>query len=272
MKNSIKILVLIVLILSSMSASYANENYAVIHPKVANDIFKVWTITFNESLDPKTVNETTVYVTNAFNRNIEVNISLSTDGKSISVTPKQMYVAGIDYELHITNVASINNEVLSPAVKMPFVIVELEKEKPTFVRREQSTPSSNEQQNQNTASNNNTSPFTNGTNQQSVNTQTPSQSPTNQQSTNTTKPQQEKKPEHLTSIRVDVNSLVSHVTVRTSNFVARVQIDGKKMHYKGNNVYELTIPGLKRGDTIKVEAFSSYERGSSIELISHKVK
>ncbi|UTW70870.1 Ig-like domain-containing protein [Anaerobacillus sp. HL2] len=79
-------------------------------------------MSFNESLDHSTVNNNTVFVKNSFNRNVDINISLSTDGKKISVTPKQMYVPGYEYVLHIENVVSTQNERLSPAVKMPLLL------------------------------------------------------------------------------------------------------------------------------------------------------
>lgn len=276
MKNSLKVFIVFVMIFSMMSASLADENYEVLETKFANDLYKIWTISFNEALDPKSVSSATVFVKNAFNRVIDVSVSLSADGKSITVTPSELYVPGFDYELHINGVASIHNEVLSPAMKMPFVIEQVKEERSRLVKSSDSSslPSSNQQQTEqsknstpnNSPFNNNSSTRTNG------NQSTTNQPSTNQPTTNSGQQQAEKKPIHLTNIKVEVNPLVSNVTVKASKFVAVVRIDGKQMHYQGNNLYELTIPGLKSGDSIKVEAFATYERNSSLEQINHKVK
>ncbi|RXJ01648.1 hypothetical protein DS745_09205 [Anaerobacillus alkaliphilus] len=274
MKNSLKALILLIFVFSTMPASLAENNHEVLVQRVANDIYKVWTITFNEALDPSTVNETTVLVKNSFNRNLDVTVSLSADGKSISVNPSQMYVPGLEYELFIENVASITNEVLSPGVRMPFVIEEVKEEKVRNSTSPKSQGTTSQQSNQTTNNNQaNNSPFTNNNSSSSKpTTSQPSTKPATNQQTNTTQQQAEKKPVHLTNVKVDVNSMVSNVTVKTSNFVAVVRVDGKKMHYQGNNVHELAVPGLKRGNTIKIDAFSSYERGSLIETINHNVK
>lgn len=256
---------------STMAASFADENYEVVEKKIANDIYKVWTVTFNEPLDPKTINNSTVFVKNAFNRAVEVSVNLSADGKSVSVTPSQMYVPGLDYELHITNVVSTQNEVLSPSVKMPFVIEEVVEEKPKQATKSNDSSSQTVSSQQPTEQNKTTTtsnPFNN-----SVSSKPAANQPTeSEQTPKTTQQLTEQKPVHLTSIKVDVKSLVSNVTVKTSNFVAVVTLDGKTAHYQGNNVYELTVPGLKSGDTIKVEAFASYEKNSLLEQINHKVK
>lgn len=271
MKNSLKVFIVVVTIFSMMSASLADENYEVLETKVANDLYKNWTISFNEALDPNSVSNATVFVKNAFNRDIDVSVSLSADGKSITVTPSELYVPGFDYELHINGVASIHNEVLSPAIKMPFVIEQVKEERSRLVKSKDSSslPSTNQQQTeQSKNSNAANSPFNNNNPTNSTSNSTTTRQPT----TNSNQAQAEKKPVHLTNIKVEVNSLVSTVTVKASKFVAVVRIDGKQMHYQGNNLYELTVPGLKRGDTIKVEAFASYERNSSLEQINHKVK
>ncbi len=264
---------ILLLVFSTMPASLAENTHEVLEQRIASDIYKVWTITFNEALDPSTVNDTTVSVKNSFNRSLGVTVSLSADGKSISVTPDQMYVPELEYVLYIENVASLENEVLSPGIKMPFIIEEVKEERQRnrttspvpSTRTEQQPKQATNQANSNPAPTNNSSsrPATNQ----------PATAPsTKQQSTNSTQRQTEQKPVHLTNIKVDVNSMVSNITVRTSNFVAVVKVNGRNMHYQGNNVYELAVPGVKRGDNIKIEAFSSYERGSLIETINHNVK
>lgn len=278
MKKTIKILLftLISALFFLTLTTSAEDQYEFTAQKVANDIYKTWTVTFNEALAPETVNEATVFVKNPFNRNVAVTVVLSADGKNVIVTPSQMYVPDLEYELVVRGVVSTANEVLSPSVKIPFVIEVPEAEKKSWSDRQSVSETSSNQaaastpeKNTNTNTNTNTtvnSPFGSGN---SANTTT-----TNQQSSSPPPALQpeEKKPEHLTSIKVDVNSLVSNVTVKTSNFVATVKINDKQMHYQGNGIYELSVPALKRGQTIKIEAYATYEDNSLLERINHKVK
>lgn len=259
-----------VLFLLTLTAS-AEETYEFTAQKIANDIYKTWTVTFNEELDRETVNNSTVFVENPFNRKVAVTVALSADGKNVSVTPSQMYVPELEYELVVQGVVSTSNEVLSPSVKIPFVIEVLEEEKKAWVDRKTVSDSSSEQPTstpeKSTDTNTNTdvsNPFGGGSSSNTNNQQSSTTSPAKQST--------EKKPEHLTTIKVDVNSLVSNVTVKTSNFVATVKINGKRMHYQGKNVYELSVPALKTGQTIKVEAYATYEDNSLLEQINHKVK
>ncbi len=282
MKTYLKVCI-IALISSLVIFNYsilAEENYEVVAAKVAGDIYKEWEVSFNEELAPESVNDSTVFVKNQFGRTVSVEVNLSSDQKRITVTPSQMYVPGVEYMIYVSGIESASNEVLSPSVKVPFIIEVVEEEKETTApppsnnETNSQVDKSQEQQQPSTSkpSSNNNSPFvtTPSTNSSTSGSNTSSNTSSNNSSA--TKEKTEQKPEHLLEIDVNVNSLASIVTVKASDQTAMVRINGRQMHYQGGNNHQLSIPGLKSGQTIRIEAFSTYNSGSLLERINHEVK
>ncbi len=82
---------------------------------------KHWDITFNTSLDPKSVTEETVYIQDIYSKYIEANVSVSGDGKTISIKPKEKLRADTMFHLYITDeITSKKGTPLQNGTKMVF--------------------------------------------------------------------------------------------------------------------------------------------------------
>ncbi len=81
---------------------------------------KEFTITFNEALRASTIGSHSVYVTDEDGERIDVDVELA-DGKTIMVTPKDRFVKGQEYTLHISqNIKAQNGHFLKQPVEMTF--------------------------------------------------------------------------------------------------------------------------------------------------------
>ena len=86
---------------------------------------KVWTITFSTEVDPKTINEDTIYVTDASGQRVN-NVKPLADytKKRVTVDALDDYTPG-DYTLHITNgVKNSRGEDLKQTMSKAFTIIE----------------------------------------------------------------------------------------------------------------------------------------------------
>lgn len=86
---------------------------------------KVWSVKFNKSLKASTVNNENIIVTDYSGKNINSQITLGDDNKTILVNPKiQGYVPNNTYYLKVTkNVQSIDGKNLKENVNMKFKII-----------------------------------------------------------------------------------------------------------------------------------------------------
>lgn len=88
---------------------------------------KTWKLTFSKEIDEKTVNEETIYVLDDQGKKIDVNVSLSTDHKTILITPPK---DGYDlskryYKLHLSKeIKSVHGRALRTAQEIKFVVKE----------------------------------------------------------------------------------------------------------------------------------------------------
>lgn len=217
------------------------------------DNYKTWTINFSQEIDERSIHSSRIYVLNEFNRIIPTSIKLLEDKKSISVTPIQMYLSNQRYELIIKDLRSVENEILSPAVKMPFI-----------VKRERADTTSSSSREEQQASEPSPSREVTQTNNDSQNS--------NEQTSSTPTNRTQQNEDAIKDIKVDLNSLVATVTVTTSDEVALVKLDGKVMHYAGNNVYQLSKAGLNRTQSFTVEAFGTHNSNSLLERKQHQVR
>lgn len=236
---------LILLLLLSSAVSLADENYEIWTAKTSNDNYKTWTVTLSESIDPSSVDKNSIFVVNEFNRTIPTNVSVLTDGRTITVTPLQMYLTDHTYELVIKGLRSSDNEILNPSVKMPFKII---KEQVVHEKR---------------GGDNVTDPSTPVTNQPS---------PSGSSSQQPASPPNVEKTTVIKDIKIDLNSLVAIVTVTTTDEVAMVKLNSETMHYAGNNVYKLSKAGLSPSQVIIVDAFATHSQSSLLERKNHEVK
>ncbi|MBQ8148452.1 MAG: Ig-like domain-containing protein [Lachnospiraceae bacterium] len=81
----------------------------------------VWRVKFNTPLNPATVNNTTMYVSNEFNELVKSNIRYDIPNNMIEVTPLEPYTEGLFYFLNITTkVRSKGGQRLKEPVKIKF--------------------------------------------------------------------------------------------------------------------------------------------------------
>lgn len=112
-----------VLCISSVSLVLAKSDINEWDKGETNDPGKVWTIEFNQPLNAAKVSSTTVYVKDEKNRKFSTTVTLSSDKKSITVTPKKDYEIGKEYKLYIDDsIGSESDKLLEKTVVFPFSI------------------------------------------------------------------------------------------------------------------------------------------------------
>ncbi len=70
--------------------------------RTTDDILKSWTIKFNKPAASTTVNDTSIFITDADNRPLATILSVSGDGASVTVRPASPYTVGNEYRLYVT--------------------------------------------------------------------------------------------------------------------------------------------------------------------------
>ena len=86
---------------------------------------KVWSITFNSKVYNKALFSNVIYVTDDTDGyRIPVNLQLSDDGKTISITPKQPYTSNRQYTLWIEKPiqSSSSKAFLKEPKKLTFIV------------------------------------------------------------------------------------------------------------------------------------------------------
>ena len=99
----------------------ATNDVDVWNPKQINDNRKVWTISFNQPLKESSIKNTTVYVEDDAYRLFFTDVTLSSDKKSIIVTPRNAYQENKTYRLNISkDVTSGKGKKLAKSIVLPF--------------------------------------------------------------------------------------------------------------------------------------------------------
>jgi hypothetical protein len=82
---------------------------------------QTFSIQFTTAINPKTVNNNTVFVLDENNQKVDMGITLALDNKTLLIKPTGSYVSGKNYVLYIDNaVTSASGTPLKNAVKMSF--------------------------------------------------------------------------------------------------------------------------------------------------------
>lgn len=103
--------------------SNAADDVSVWTEKKVTDTKKVWTIAFSQPLKESSIKNTTVYVEDENYRLFFTNVALSSDKKSIIVTPRDHYQENIKYRLNISkDIVSEKGKKLGKGIIMPFVV------------------------------------------------------------------------------------------------------------------------------------------------------
>lgn len=113
------------LLIALPSISKANTiiNYDEKDRRASVDVNKVWKLKFNRELDSSTVNSTNVYVEDESNNRISTSVSLSSDKKTILITPYSNYVQGKKYHIILKgDVKSKDGRKFRKPVKVNFTV------------------------------------------------------------------------------------------------------------------------------------------------------
>lgn len=114
---------LFILIFSSKLNFVQAASYNDIGVKVDIDSSKSWTIRFNKELDKSTISNSMFIVTDENNEQVETNVVLGEDKKSVIVSPKDQYVYGKTYNLLIKDgIKPLEGLRLLKSSKMQFKI------------------------------------------------------------------------------------------------------------------------------------------------------
>lgn len=81
----------------------------------------VWRVKFNTQLNPKTVNNINLYVTDSNKKPLSTNISYNTENNVVEVEPTEPYAANESYFLNITTkVQSKGGQTLKKPIQVQF--------------------------------------------------------------------------------------------------------------------------------------------------------
>lgn len=127
MKRSFKLFTLLLfacILIVSATTVFSSEKYTILSAKQNMDPNKIWTITFSNSLDNKTINSESIWVSDSKGNKVDTVLDLSEDLKSVKVSLlKNSYDLNENYLLNIENgVQALNGYKLSSGVTMPFSI------------------------------------------------------------------------------------------------------------------------------------------------------
>lgn len=117
--------ILVILLFVTMDTSFANaEDYQIWNEKTNVDQNHDWVITFNQEIDPLTINNENIYIQYNGQAVKDIILSLSTDKKSLKIeAPQNGYKEQETYFLYIEkNVKSITGKELNKPIKMKFTI------------------------------------------------------------------------------------------------------------------------------------------------------
>lgn len=88
--------------------------------KVDVDANKSWLVKFNKDLDKSTINESNFIVKDEVGQPVPINITIGSDNKSVTVSPKTPYVYGKTYSLVVNSIKSSSGKKLEQPAKMQF--------------------------------------------------------------------------------------------------------------------------------------------------------
>lgn len=125
-KNALKTAMLTTLLLICAllfsGQALAEENYNMLAAKMNVPCGKVWNVKFNESIDPSTINASSIMVTDASGNIFPVKLDYNPENESVTVTPENKYESGKTYNLIIGDIKSASGSILKQPCKMPFTI------------------------------------------------------------------------------------------------------------------------------------------------------
>lgn len=81
----------------------------------------VWRVKFTAPMNPATVNNTNIFLTDEFGKTLKTNIRYNVQDNNIEVSPGEPYAEGVGYYLNITtNVQSKGGQKLKSPIRIKF--------------------------------------------------------------------------------------------------------------------------------------------------------
>ena len=121
----ITLIVIICLFMSQPAFAYVEPAGDWISFPMAEDVpaDKVWTINFSAPVDKSTINSSTIFLEDTYMYNPEIELSVSEDGKKVTVRNPNNYIPGHPYYMSITDdIKTANGTKLRNPVSLTFTI------------------------------------------------------------------------------------------------------------------------------------------------------
>ncbi|MDX8361134.1 Ig-like domain-containing protein [Cytobacillus sp. IB215316] len=126
MNNKIVVFFVTLFVILALAISFPNDPLQASDPELweesnINDPLKRWEISFNEQVRTKSVAYDRVYIIDNQNKLLKTDLQVSSNGKTIMITPLEQYKTDTKYWLYIDkSVRSVNMDPLKKSVIMPF--------------------------------------------------------------------------------------------------------------------------------------------------------
>lgn len=219
--------ILTLLVLPIHYIGYAAVKEVVLEERVITDSTKSWTVHFNEEVNLDSVKKRNIYIMEENGQILEA--KLSTNGKSVTISPESSYNKGQNYLLVImSNLKSTHNVFLSEKTVVPFVY---DKE------------GSGDDGTTTTSTNSETIGVTSKESSKATSKEVGSKTSSKKNSKITSKI---KKHQHFIEL-----------TVTVSDEIVKVKAGRDELDYKGNNQFLLYKPGLEPGDKLTIKGYST---------------
>ncbi|MFS1517089.1 Ig-like domain-containing protein [Bacillus sp. SCS-151] len=126
MNNKIVVFFVTLFVILALAISFPNDPLQASDPELweesnISDPLKRWEISFNEQVRTKSVAYDRVYIIDNQNKRLKTDLQVSSNGKTITITPLEQYKTDTKYWLYIDkSVRSVNMDPLKKSVIMPF--------------------------------------------------------------------------------------------------------------------------------------------------------
>lgn len=222
-------MVAIIVVFPGILTGQASIEKVVLDERTIKDPLKSWSITFTAPVNKGTVKKQNFYIIDERQKKLQTKLRLSNDESKVTIIPESPYKEGVQYFLYVKgNVKTGKSTFLNEHTVLPFKLVTKE------------------------SSNKVTSSPTKTDNRQ-VSTNASKSDPTPSPSTT---PNSKQKDTKLVSPQAKRHSHFVEISVKVSNQVAKVKAGSNEFEYKGNNLFVLYKPDLKKGEKLMIKGYS----------------
>ncbi|MBS4190158.1 Ig-like domain-containing protein [Bacillus sp. FJAT-49705] len=233
-KPLILLMMLVIIVLfPGILVGQASIEKVLLEDRTIQDPLKSWSVTFTQPVNKGTIKKQNFYIIDERKRELKTKLRVSEDESKVTITPESPYKDNVQYYLHIKGNVKSGKTFLNEHTILPFKL--------------ETRTSSNKGTNK-----------TSGTDKKQVSANT-GKSETNtskSETSSSSKPNQKNKAKNLTSVQTECHSHFVEITVNVSDQVAKVKTGSDEFEYKGNNLFVLYKPDLKKGEKLTVKGYS----------------